>query len=320
MATETTALDLEDVVCNLCGADDAITLHAGRDRLTGVPGEFTLVRCRHCGLIYLNPRPAPAAIAAYYPDHYLSFLPAIEDERSWFRRIDRRYGRFRRHRLLRRWIGLPSGAQRLLDVGCATGVFLDGMRGEGWQVQGVELSPSAAEYARRRFGLEVFIGTLEQAALENGAFDVVTLWDVLEHVYDPRSTLLEIHRLLKPGGKLLLSLPDPDTIEARVFGRYWAGLDMPRHLTLFGRRALERLLRETGYEIQHRSYFTGRFGVLVMSLQFWAGERLPNPGVRRLFLGLASSLPVRLSFWPYYFVADRLHQSSVVSICARKLT
>jgi SAM-dependent methyltransferase len=280
-----------------------------------------LVRCRKCGLIYLNPRPTPAAIGAYYPDHYLPFLPAIEDERSWFRRLDRQHALYRRHKVLRRWIGRPeNGHARLLDVGCATGVFLDGMRRQGWQAQGVELSPGAAEYARGRFCLDVFTGTLQQAALAPASFDVITLWDVLEHVYDPKGTLHEIHRLLKPGGAFVFSLPDPDCIEARLFGRYWAGLDIPRHLTIFSRQVLLRLLAETGFEHVDYSHFTGRFGVLVMSSEFWAGERLLNPVVRRLFLRAVSSLPVRLMFWPYYVVADRLHQSSVVSVFTRRST
>jgi SAM-dependent methyltransferase len=310
---------MESVTCNLCGASAAAVHATGRDRLTGVDGEFTLVRCAQCGLVYLNPRPRADEIDRYYPADYLPFLPAIDDEPGWFRRLDRRNGLRRRQAIMRRWVGRPEpGAHRLLDVGCATGIFLQGMAEEGWQVQGVELSPTAADYARRRFGLNVFTGTLEQARLPTGSFDVITLWDVLEHVYDPKATLHEVHRLLKPNGAFVFSLPDLDTIEAKVFGRYWAGLDMPRHLTLFNRATLGRLLRETGFVRQDYSHFTGRHGVFVLSLDFWASEQVASPRLRRWLHRLAASIPARLLTLPYYFVADRLHQSSVVTVFARK--
>jgi SAM-dependent methyltransferase len=265
--------------------------------------------------VYLNPRPKPEELAAYYPSDYMPFLPAIEDEPHWFRRLDRRVGLRRRVRLLRRWHG-GRAAGALLDVGCATGVFLDGMRAEGWRVQGVEPSEHAARYARDRFGLDVYQGSLEAAGFPPASFDVVTLWDVLEHVFSPTATLREIARILKPNGSLVFSVPDLDCVEARVFGRYWAGLDMPRHLNLFTHKVLTRLLAEAGFRVTARSHFTGRFGVLALSIRFWADERLRPDWLRRGVVGLATSLPARMAAMPYYAIADRLHQSSIVTLQA----
>ncbi len=306
---------MEATCCNLCGADDASVLYQGRDRLLNLPGEFRLVRCNQCGLIYLNPRPTAQEIGAYYPEQYHPYTRAIEDERSWFLRLDRRYGLRKRCAVITRRV---RGVGRLLDVGCATGIFLDGMRRLGWQVQGVELNPEIAAYARERLGLPVFAGTLEQAAFPSGHFDLVTLWDVLEHVHDPKGALREIARILRPGGWLVLSLPDPDCIEARLFGPYWAGLDMPRHLNIFSRTVLTRFLTETGFTLLDRIHFTGRYGVLVANMQFWSDERVSNPQLRRLLMAIVQSLPVRLVALLYYAIADRLHQSSVVTVFARK--
>ncbi len=308
---------METIRCNLCGADDPVVIQTGYDRLTDGPGAFTLVECKQCSLIYLNPRPIPSEIGIYYPaTNYHPYLPAIDDEPSWFRRLDRRFGLYKRCQEVSRRVKITGD---LLDVGCATGIFLEGMRQRGWQVKGVELNAEVAQYARQRLKLDVLAGSLEEAHYPTACFDLVTLWDVLEHVYDPKETLQEIARLLRPGGWLVFSLPDPDCIEARWLGPYWAGWDMPRHLQLFRRNVLQRLLMETGFEIMDRSYFTGRYGALMISLQFWSAERLANPALRQIFMRLVRSLPARLLSLPYYAIADRLAQSTIVTIFARKL-
>lgn len=310
------AREMESVDCNLCGADDPRVIYVGSDRLLKVPGKFILVQCNQCGLVYLNPRPSPEEIGKYYPNDYPPYIQAIENEGSWFRRLDRRYGLYKRCREITRQVGQPG---MLLDIGCSTGIFLNGMRQWGWQVQGIELNSEIAEYARKRFDLQVFTGNLEHALFPGDSFDLVTLWDVLEHVYDPKSTLGEISRILRPGGWLVMSLPDLDSLEARLFGPYWAGLDMPRHLHVFNRQVLARLLQETGFTLEKRSYFTGRYGVLVLNVQFWSDERISNPNWRKFFMAIVRSLPVRLLSLPYYSVADRLGQSSIVTVFARKM-
>jgi SAM-dependent methyltransferase len=307
---------MERVNCNLCGADDTALVYRGHDRLLGIAGEFTLVSCRRCGLIYLNPRPTQNEIGVYYPPEYDPYLPAIEDEPSWFRRLDRHFRQFRQCREVMRYADRPGP---MVDVGCATGVFLDGMRQRGWQVQGVELAPEAAKYARQRLGLEVFTGTLEAAGLPTASFNLVTMWDVLEHVYDPGQTLREIHRILKPGGWFVFSIPDVDCVEARWFGPYWVGWDIPRHLHLFSQNVIGRMLMENGLQIHGRSHFTGRYGALVYSLQFWLNAVVVDPDFRGLLLKLFRSLPARVLAYPYYAIADRLHQSSVVTMFAKKL-
>ncbi|NJO55778.1 MAG: class I SAM-dependent methyltransferase [Rhodospirillales bacterium] len=220
-------LEFETTTCPMCEADEGALLIEGGDLLHGGEGRFRLVTCRRCGHIYQNPRPTIASIDHFYPDDYIPFQTAIEDEPRWIRRFDRRYGRDRRCLAVHRAARLPldNTDKRLLDVGCATGIFLDGMRRLGWSVQGVEPSPTAAEYAQKRLGLSVFQGRLEAAGFAEASFDAVTLWDVLEHVHEPEQTLADIHRVLRPGGLLVLSLPNPDSLEARLLGGHWLGWD-----------------------------------------------------------------------------------------------
>jgi len=306
---------VETVDCNLCGADDGELVLEGHDRLHGIGGTFRLVRCRRCGLIYLNPRPTAAEMKRYYPNNYISYTPAIEDEPRFWRRLDRRYGLYRRCRAV---ISRASRLGRLLDVGCATGIFLDGMRCRGWETWGVEPNAGAARYAQDHLGLNVFVGELEGAAFPDRFFDVITLWDVLEHVRDPRRTLGEIARILRPGGLLVLSLPNPDCLEARLFGSYWAGWDVPRHLYVFSRPVLERLLAETGFQIQEMSSFTGRYHVLVLSTQLWLAEHLTSQRLRQLILAVMRSWPARALALPWYALADRWNQSSIMTVFARR--
>ena len=306
---------MDIVNCNFCGADNAALIYEGHDRLHGLPGNFQLVRCRRCGLIYLNPRPGPDEIARYYPSDYIAYYRAIEDVPSFLRRLDRRYGLHKRCREVIRRAGRPG---HLLDVGCATGVFLDGMRQRGWTVTGVEVNAKAAQYARERLGLEVFVGELEEAGYPDASFDVISLWDVLEHVPDPRRTIEEIARILRPEGLLVLSLPNPDCLEAGLFGPYWAGWDVPRHLYIFSPSVLERLLAETGFQIQEVNSFTGRYYVLVLSAQLWLAEHLASQRLRQLILAVMRSWPARVLALPWYSLADRWNQSSIMTVFARR--
>lgn len=303
------------MLCNLCQADDAEFLLEGHDRFHDIPGTYRLVRCSRCGLIYLDPMPTLEALARHYPPEYFPYSVAIDDETSFFKRWDRRYGVYKRCRAVIQATGQPTG--RVLDVGCATGNFLAAMRDRGWEAFGVEPNSYAANYARERLGLNVFIGELEEAGYATNFFDLVTLWDVLEHVPDPRATLEEVARILRPGGTLVLSLPNPETWEVKLFGRYWVGWDIPRHLYLFTRSVLTRYLNEAGFEVTASTSFTGRYHLFLLSLDLWARERCPQ--VRGPLLRVLRSWPARLLGLAFYSISDRVCMSTIMTVFARRL-
>lgn len=302
--------------CLLCKSKTSIPLFTGQDRLYGYPESFTLVKCDRCGLIYLISRPDGQEIDRYYPQDYVSFPLAIEDEPSWFKRIDRRYGLHKRCREIIRRVKKPG---RILDIGCATGIFLHGMQQRGWEAYGVEPSSYAAQYARSRFHLNVIEGTLDTARFEADYFDVVTLWDVLEHIPDPDQTLVEINRILKLGGWLVMSLPNPDSWESAWFSRYWAGWDIPRHFFIYSRNVIAKLLGNTGYSIQEVRSFSGRHGVLVLSLDFWMKDWNTSSQNKKRVSSIAKSIPARMLTYPFYSIADRLNKSSIMTVFARKV-
>jgi SAM-dependent methyltransferase len=140
------------------------------------------------------------------------------------------------------------GAGRLLDVGCAGGKDLERFQEMGWNVTGVELSPSAASVARARLGCEVFVGDFEQVALGAESYDVVRFSHTLEHLPSPRRALEKAHRVLRPGGLLWIEVPNAASLERRLFGRHWYCWDLPRHLYHFTPKSIARLVFSTGFQ------------------------------------------------------------------------
>ena len=197
-----------------------------------------IVECRHCGLVYANPR--------WPSDFVLDAYSAVEDETY----VEERLGReltFRHHlRRMERIIG-PAAGRRLLDVGAYIGVFVEVAGAAGWRAQGVEPSSWAAAEACRR-GLDVTVGTLATVEWPAESFDMVTLWDVIEHLVDPAAELERARRLLRPGGWLIVHTMDIDAPFARLMGRRWPWL-MDMHLYFFSGRTLGRMLSEHGYEV-----------------------------------------------------------------------
>jgi 2-polyprenyl-3-methyl-5-hydroxy-6-metoxy-1,4-benzoquinol methylase len=141
-----------------------------------------------------------------------------------------------------------EGGGSLLDVGCGGGAFLDTMKQLGWRTCGVDPSPRAVDVARIK-GHDVRLASAEDLPFAGGRFDLVQLNHVLEHTHSPRRALENARRELRPGGRLVLAVPNIGGVQARLFGRYWSGLDVPRHLYQFDARSLRRCLAEVGFRV-----------------------------------------------------------------------
>jgi len=302
---------MKHVCCNYCGYDDTELVNVGPDMLLNT-GQFTLVRCRHCGLIYQNPQPNLTELAAHYPDEYPRFITS--EQESGLSRLSANHALTRqRQRLERHW----EGYGRLLDVGCATGQFLAHMRTAGWQVAGVEFSPHAAAFAREQYGLDVQTGTLEDATFADDSFDVVTLWDVLEHVQNPKGTLAEVARILRPGGLVVVSTPNPDCVEARLFGPHWIGWERPRHLHLFPPKLLRRYMQDAGFEVVSLESFSGRLGVTLVSIAYWLRTTNVPEEKWQPWLRAAYTWPLRLATWPIYRLGEALNKTTTMAVFAQ---
>jgi SAM-dependent methyltransferase len=210
-----------------------------------------IVRCLDCGMVTLP----------------LSYAPQVSYEDAadpyYIEQAPQRIANA--HRLL----SLVPGGGRLLEVGCACGFLLVAARERGFSVRGVEMSAWASRYARETYGLDVHTGTLEAAAVPAESVDVVVMADVIEHLYDPPATLREIHRILAPGGRLLLLTPDVGSRMARLAGPRWWGL-LDDHYFYFSRQTLRRVLEQQGFAVQ-RIRALGR----VFPLAHWAFKLAP---------------------------------------------
>jgi SAM-dependent methyltransferase len=226
---------LEQVACPLCGSVSFEPVLRGRD----VSGPaFQVVRCMRCGLACTNPRPTAATIGHFYPTDYRPHSGLVHADRplrGWYP-LD--------------WLRSPGEQRpRLLDFGCGGGHFLAAMHRAGWDVVGLDVSEAAAHSVRNDLGLPALAGSLPHAGLEPESFDLVTMWHSLEHVHEPRRTLGEARKLLRPGGRLVVAVPNTDGWPARWFGADWYGLDVPRHLTHFGPATLRRMLEVCDFRV-----------------------------------------------------------------------
>ncbi len=308
---------METTNCNLCGSTSSEDVRLIPDYLlerTQVVAQ--LVRCRACGLIYQNPRPTLAEMDAHYPPEYEPYADhtASKEPNPLLKRAFA-YGTRKRTRFVTR---RKSGG-RLLDIGCATGTFLLGMRGmKRWNVQGVEPSKQIAEYARTEHKLDVFPGTLEEASFPAGAFDCVTMWDVLEHVHDPLATLREINRILKDDGMLVLRVPNLASWDARLFGETWAGLDAPRHLYVFSPETLAALLAQARFETVDLSCDIGGYVTFVLSLRFWMTARNVSEATKQRITRMLYHPAARLASAPFFWIPSVLKRGPLMVVTARK--
>ena len=202
----------------------------------------TLVRCLDCGLVSVDPLPAPAVVLATYDAAYFQGEAGYRDyageERVFRAEFRRRLRRMRAH----------GAAGRLLDVGAATGAFLAEARVHGFAGSGIEPSPAAL--AARARGFDVFQGAIESAALSPGSCDVVTIFDVLEHLVDPGDVLARVGRWLRAGGRLFVAVPDFGGWWARGSGARWPMITPREHLHYFTRRSLRAVLVSAGFEVE----------------------------------------------------------------------
>lgn len=244
------AVAWDESPCPLCGRAEADCVQEAQDPAP-VGGDglwFAVVQCRHCSLRYTNPRPDAESIGAFYPADY---KPHRRPRKMEAARPSSRWGRLSGRSAERRgelpWNGLPG---RLLDFGCGGGSFLKRMADRGWDVTGLDASVGAVREVQESLGLTALVGTLPHADLAPSSFEVVTMWHSLEHVHDPLAILAEAHRLLVPGGKLIVACPNIDSWPFRLFGPNWFGLDLPRHLCHFTPRTLRDALETGGFRVE----------------------------------------------------------------------
>lgn len=302
--------------CAACGATGSVVHRRLRDWLFGAPLTWTLARCDNprCGLHWLDPAPHPEDLNKLYAAYYTHVEPARPAPPSALKRdlrqayLARRYGyalpvgRLARLASWLLWLSpqrtarldndafhlpaVPGG--RVLEVGCGAGEMLHSLRAKGWRAEGIDFDPRAVAAARSS-GLDVRLGDLKDAPYPAASFDAVVMRHVIEHVPDPVQLLRECHRLLAPGGRLVVVTPNAQSLGHRVYGRAWRGLEPPRHLYVFTAAALASVVEQAAFRVERLTSSALEAGAnLALSSRIAHAEReSPGAGAARTLAELA---------------------------------
>lgn len=242
---------MNTVRCNLCGSSNfRVFLSNFRNLETGK--KFRLVKCMKCGLVFINPRPNKKELLKYYKDGYWSSETNADKE----------------HEYLYKFVeNLKLG--KVLDIGAGTGLFLSGLKKRGWDTDGTEPSANARAFAKNKFGISLKKQDFLEIKYSKEQYDLVVLNNVLEHLPKPKETLKKVNKILKKNGHLLLAIPNIEGLGASLFGKYWYGVDVPRHLFQFSPKTIKRLLDESGFNVLKTSqnYYKHNSAILFESFR-----------------------------------------------------
>jgi 2-polyprenyl-3-methyl-5-hydroxy-6-metoxy-1,4-benzoquinol methylase len=314
---ESPMVELEAPPCEICGADAPQPVAARTDLFLGGDTVYIICRCGGCGVLYQHPRPTAETIGLLYPaEDYPEYVEGLHTE-PWLGRTMRRYGLRKRCRKATRY----RAGGRLLDVGCATGDFVWEMsRQPGWSALGIDMSQAAVTYARSQMGVVAAVGLLNHAPFADGSLDAITLWNVFEHVYNPRAVLSEAARLLRPGGVLVMTHPNVGSIDRRIFGDTWIGYELPRHIYLYPADLLRDLAAEHGLREVERVCFYGSHAATATSLMFLIERALGGGRLSAVIRRLLFSPVARVLCAPYFMLIDRLGLgSNITAVFTREL-
>jgi SAM-dependent methyltransferase len=325
--------------CCACSASGRLVHAALSDRLFSIKGQWHMNRCSNpaCDLHWLDPAPPPCVLPSFYTSYHTH---ALEPEGGLAKRLFTsgingyladRYGYKTAAPLSRAaklvkcliraiptlrdeaaarvfWLDAKSGGQ-LLEVGFGNGATLARLKALGWNVSGVEFDPVAVELARQ-LGVDARLGSLEDIAYPDAAFDAVVSSHLLEHLPDPLAHLKECKRILRPGGRLVLTTPNAASLGHRLFGKNWRGLEPPRHINVFGPSSILRLAENAGFRSVKVSA-TARGGhIISQSIRL---ARQVDPAVR----GRAEVELLALVSWLTSLVAGNLTGEEICLECNR---
>lgn len=307
-----------DEVCVLCGSALKMSFPGLADTRFGVPGSYDIYGCVHCGLEETLPRPSPAELKRLYETYY-----------NFGGETGTRYTRLREYFffsfLNRLWSLLDGdvsfyqrpGAGRLLDIGCNEGRGLRIYCRNGFEVEGLELNPTAAAVARST-GFEVHTCLLDEFQPAT-TYNVTVLSNVLEHSLDPRQMLEDVHRVLANNGQVWISCPNSESWLRRVFGRAWINWHVPFHISHFSAKSLRELLKSTGYtQIEIRDITPALWVAQSLVAYLFSSKGKKNLQLRNPFLILVLMLFARVVLFPVLWLENKRGRGDCLQALARK--
>ena len=274
--------------CPWCGCTDITPYIKLKDYF--LSGEnFDVVECSRCHLLFTDPRPHGEEASKYYKSE--NYLSHQENTKGFIPRVYE----FVKSYNLKNKANMASqdlSAGKVLDIGCGVGDFLLSMQRLGWSVMGIEPSPEARHIADKRLGFEPLTPD-DYELLPDHSFDLITLWHVLEHVDDLHNQVSQLQRLLKPGGRLLLALPNFKSFDAFYYQQYWAAWDVPRHLNHFYPGSIHSIFDTTPFKLIDIQKL--RWDAYYISYLSETYKHHTFPLIRGAFVGLRSNIKARRS-------------------------
>ena len=230
--------------CPVCNSEKIGNYISCKDHLL-TNESFSIVKCNDCGFKFTNPRPEQAELGKYYQSpEYISHSDSRKGIFNKIYQLIRKYTNFLKYRMISRY----SAGNKILDIGCATGEFLYYMKSRNWITMGIEPDIQARQKAVEAYGLKVYDESYIDK-IPNDSIDVITLWHVLEHVSDLSGRMKALERILKPGGIIVLAVPNAACQDAFIYQDFWAGYDVPRHLYHFSRPSMEKMLIRNNFNL-----------------------------------------------------------------------
>ncbi len=292
--------------CDLCGSSLHKLVFTNHDRMfPEIEGEFKLYQCQNCGLSFLN-QPSPEVLKKHYSTDYAVYsdLKGTTPSRKIFTMVETLYHYVQKNgnpgfSRIFKLLFLPFSSYfrtvklvengKYLDIGCGIGYFPLVMKYLGMKPYGVEPVDFNHELSQN-YTLNISNCTLEEAKYRDEYFDFITLNHVFEHVPNPSKTLNEIYRILKPGGHLIIAVPVYDSLASKVFGKYWAQLDTPRHLYLFSTEVLKKYAKKHKFDILKIRYNSDpRYQIISSFIYFWeslSGKKSNRALIHNLYLNI----------------------------------
>ena len=234
-----------------------------------------ILSCEKCGFKMTSPAPQPDEIRRYYESRdYISH----DTKEKNLMNLAYKFLRFFTLRAKGKIVRKNSSGVKILDIGCGTGEFLARMRKMGYDCSGVEPNEKARAFAERKHSLPVY-NIIKAKELETGTYDCITLWHVLEHMHDLNETVSALKGLLKPTGKIILALPNPESWDAKYYKQFWAAYDLPRHLYHFSARNISDLATRFGLQVEKTlPQYLDAFYISLLSEKYKSGKKDPVMG------------------------------------------
>lgn len=269
--------------CTLCGNNNFSVYLESKDYFL-TKEEFTIVKCEKCGLMFVNPRPSAYEISNYYKSE--NYISHSTKHTGWLGKI---YTVVRRKNHEKKYALIESYKKpgSIIDIGCATGEFLDFFKTKGWKVTGVEPDKDARKFAANTYHLKVFDEKNIQDIKER-TYDVVTMWHVLEHVHDINERVFQLNRMLKEDGIAFIAVPNPQSKDAAIYKTFWAGYDLPRHLFHFSFKTITDLFEKHGFRfVEKIPLVFDAYYISIVSEKYKTGKKNL---IRAFYHGLKSNI------------------------------